>query len=49
MVFKRKTISIFYSSQVAIIFQETLPKKCCPVLPSDFYPIYCPFMFSLPI
>lgn len=36
MVLKRKTISIFYSSQVAIIFLETLSKKCHPVLPSDF-------------
>ncbi len=49
MVLKCKTISIFYSSQVAIIFQETLSKKWHPVLPSDFKPIYCPFMFSLPI
>ncbi len=43
MVLKRKTISIFYSSQVAIIFQETLSKKWHPVLPSDFKPIILSF------
>ncbi len=51
MVLKRKTISIFYSSQVAIIFQETLRSGilCCQAISSPFTVLLCsPSPFRCP-